>query len=226
MLKWTTVNDGITNKRFWSAHRKLSIAACYTPTNKVAEIENEYSYETLKSIVAKIPRQNITCVVGDLNVKTPSGCKCTDVTDTRRAMLKWTPVDERITNTRFQSARRKLSIAACYTPTNKVAEIENDNSYETLKSVVAKIRRHNITCVVGDLNVKWRKILIDVRSNRGTDIQSDHCLMVGKIHLKVKVTQKRNELTIHKHFNVEKLKDKETTRMLKLELSNRFEALQ
>ncbi|KAK2701614.1 hypothetical protein QYM36_019745 [Artemia franciscana] len=49
---------------------------------------------------------------------------------------------------------QKLSIAACYTPTNKVAEIENDDSYEKLKSVVATIPRHNITSVVGDLNVK------------------------------------------------------------------------
>ena len=73
---------------------------------------------------------------------------------------------------------------------------------------------------------KWRKSLLDVRGYRGADIQSDHNLMVAKIHLKLKVTQKNNKPTTHKPLNVEKLNDKETARMFQLELTNRFEALQ
>ncbi|KAK2719953.1 hypothetical protein QYM36_005426, partial [Artemia franciscana] len=53
-------------------HGKFSIVASYTPTKEVDEIEKDYFYETLQSVVAEIPRHDITCVVGDLNVKVES----------------------------------------------------------------------------------------------------------------------------------------------------------
>ena len=64
---------------------------------------------------------------------------------------------------------------------------------------------------------KCQKSLLDVRSYKGADIQSDDSLMVPKIHLRLKATQKSNKPITHKPFNVEKLNDKGTTRTFQLQ---------
>ncbi|KAK2723305.1 hypothetical protein QYM36_001830, partial [Artemia franciscana] len=72
MPKWTPVNERLIYTRFWSAHGKLLIIACYAPINEADEIEKDNFYETLQSVVAEIPRRDIICVVGDLNAKVGS----------------------------------------------------------------------------------------------------------------------------------------------------------
>ncbi|XP_065568745.1 uncharacterized protein LOC136032350 [Artemia franciscana] len=171
MLKWTPVNERIIYARFWSAHGKLSIVACYAPTNEADEIEKDNFYETLQSIVAEIPRHDIICVVGDLNVKVGYFRNyCPEITgkheigdmNENRALL----VDFALNNdlvirgTLFQHKTIHK-----YTWTSPDGRMCNQIDHLIFSR-------------------KWRKSLIDVRGYRGTDIQSDHNLMVAKIHLK------------------------------------------
>ncbi|KAK2723402.1 hypothetical protein QYM36_001913 [Artemia franciscana] len=71
-----------------------------------------------------------------------------------RAMLKWTPINEKILFARFATAHTKLSVIVCYIPTNVADDDVKDSFYETLQAVTKDIPKHDVLCVVGDLNAK------------------------------------------------------------------------
>ena len=73
--------------------------------------------------------------------------------ETSRSLLKWTPISPRILVAGFTGGQAKLPVVVCYAPTN-VAEVETkEEFYLTLQAVVNNILKHDIMCVLGDLNV-------------------------------------------------------------------------
>ncbi|KAK2721540.1 hypothetical protein QYM36_003736 [Artemia franciscana] len=48
----------------------------------------------------------------------------------------------------------KLSVIVCYAPTNEADDDVKDSFYETLQAVTKDIPKHDVLCVVGDLNAK------------------------------------------------------------------------
>ena len=54
---------------------------------------------------------------------------------------------------RFNSRFAKLTIIACYAPTEK-AEEEKDKFYEQLEEEIRTTPRHDVLMVIGDLNAR------------------------------------------------------------------------
>ncbi|XP_065565936.1 craniofacial development protein 2-like [Artemia franciscana] len=72
--------------------------------------------------------------------------------ETSRSLLKWTPISPRILVARFTGRQAKLSVVVCYAPTN-VAEVETKKEfYHSLQTVVNNIPKHDIMCILSDLN--------------------------------------------------------------------------
>ncbi|KAK2716511.1 hypothetical protein QYM36_006863 [Artemia franciscana] len=71
-----------------------------------------------------------------------------------RPMLKWTPINERILVARFATKHTMLSVIVCYAPANEADDDVKDSFYETLQAVTKDIPKHDVLCVVGDLNAK------------------------------------------------------------------------
>ncbi|KAK2705018.1 hypothetical protein QYM36_017163 [Artemia franciscana] len=69
-------------------------------------------------------------------------------------MLKWTPINERNLFAQFATTHTKLSVIVCYAPTNEADDDVKDSFYETLQAVTKDIPKHDVLCVVGDLNAK------------------------------------------------------------------------
>jgi hypothetical protein len=68
----------------------------------------------------------------------------------------------------------------------------------------------------------WSKSLLDVRTQRGANIGSDHELVLSKLQLKLSRSS-RSKPT--KRYNTNLLQDEDHTTRYQLEVSNRFQAL-
>ena len=71
-----------------------------------------------------------------------------------RALINWTPIDERIIRARFHSRHVKLTLIHAYAPTNDADEESKDHFYEKLQVIVEKTQKHDILVITGDLNAK------------------------------------------------------------------------
>ena len=75
------------------------------------------------------------------------------------------------------------------------------------------------------INKKFRRTLQDVRVKRGADAASDHHLVLATLKLKLKANRTQ-EANRRQKYNVNLLKNMEMREDFKLELSNKFHALQ
>ncbi|KAK2709048.1 hypothetical protein QYM36_014619 [Artemia franciscana] len=55
---------------------------------------------------------------------------------------------------RFTGRQAKLTVVACYAPTNEADDTTKDNFYNTLQAVAKDIPSHDLVCFVGDFNAK------------------------------------------------------------------------
>ena len=70
---------------------------------------------------------------------------------------------------------------------------------------------------------KFRRSLLDVRSYRGADADSDHQLVIGKLQFKLKKIE--NEKNSRIKYNTDALKDEQIRNQFQITFRNRFEML-
>ena len=73
---------------------------------------------------------------------------------------------------------------------------------------------------------RWHSSLLDVRSFRGAEWDTDHCLVVANVRERLAVSiQAAKKLDVER-LNLRKLNDLEVRKQYQIEISNRFAALE
>jgi hypothetical protein len=73
---------------------------------------------------------------------------------------------------------------------------------------------------------RWHSNVLDVRSFRAADYDSDHCLVVARVRERLAVNKQRSQRFDMERFNLKKLNDVESKEKCRVEVSNRFAALE
>jgi hypothetical protein len=73
---------------------------------------------------------------------------------------------------------------------------------------------------------RWHSSIIDVRSFRGADCDTDHYLVVAKVRERLTVIKQAAQKSDGGRFNLRKLNDLEVRKLYQIEITNRFAALE
>ena len=68
--------------------------------------------------------------------------------------------------------------------------------------------------------------ILDVRSFKGADCDTDHYLVVAKIRERLAVSKQKAQKLDGEKFNLRKLKDLEVKKQYQIEITNRFSAFE
>ena len=103
ILEHASVNE---RAPFQAKQEKLTIIQCYAPTNEADNVEKTDLYLALQSEIEKVPKHDVTIVMGDLNAKVGN-----DNTGNERMMglwqhqRQWRTLSRLVWNQQFSSRR-------------------------------------------------------------------------------------------------------------------------
>lgn len=210
LIEWYPVDDRLMYARFDSKHIKLSIIQCYSPTNEVSDEEKDTFYNNLQGIIHRTPKHDMIIVMGDMNAKVGN-----NNTDRETSIGKHGLGEMNENGERMMDFCEMNGLIAC----NTLFPHKDIHKYTWISP--DKRTKNQIDYIM--INRRWRRSVIDARTYRGADVNSDHVLLRAKIKLKLRATKKTNT---RRKFAVHKLKQPEVINEFTLKLRNRFSALE
>ncbi|XP_062620528.1 uncharacterized protein LOC134282096 [Saccostrea cucullata] len=210
LIEYHPVNERMMRARLDTKPIKTSIIQVCSPTNEAEYETKQDFYEALQAELEKIPKHDLTIIMGDFNAKIGQD------------------------NIRYDRVMGKYGCGTMNENGEHLAEFCGYNNFVIGGTLFPHKDIHKLTWISPGrrgknqidhivINGKWRRSLRDVRVRRGADVGSDHHLVTADFKLTLMKTIPKYSW---KRFDVGKLSDTKTKQDFRLELRNRFSILQ
>lgn len=196
IMSWEPINDRIIVVRFCSQIKKaVTIIQCYAPTEDAEESAKDAFYEQLAATLNKVSLRDVLILSGDFNAKIGS-----NNSDASKVMGRHGMGTRNDNGERFIGLCQEfnLVIGGSLFPHKDIHKYTWTSPDGQTKNQIDHI------CI----RQRWRTSLMDIRTKRSADMDSDHELIIASIKLKLNknYNQTKNRKT-SKRFALNKLVD-------------------
>ena len=189
----------------------LRVVMCYAPTNEAEDLAKDNFYSKLESVIQKkYSAKDILILMGDMNAKVGDNNDGYERVMGKHGLGTMNNNGERFADFCLEN---NLVVGGTVFPHKTVHKYTWTSPGDRVRNQIDHI------CI----SKKFRRSLLDVRTKRGADCNSDHNLVIAKIQLKLKFM--RNENSYREKYNLNKLVNPEVNHEFTLKLTNKFAIL-
>ncbi|KAJ0171123.1 hypothetical protein K1T71_013322 [Dendrolimus kikuchii] len=211
VIRFEPVSNRICILRIRGQFSNISLINVYAPTEMADEVDKDEFYDQLELVYDQIPNYDVKIILGDCNAKVG-----------REEIYKPTIGMHSKHNVSNDNGTRLISFASAKAMVIKSTMFPRKDIYKgTWRSPDGHTVNQIDHIVIDD---RHKSSIIDVRTFRGADCDSDHYLVGIKLRCKIK-SYIRKANNIKERINVENLRIQTIRNKFQLEISNRFKDL-
>jgi hypothetical protein len=180
--------------------------------DKTDEVKDSF-YEELEHVFDKFPKYRMKILLGDFNAKV--GRVDISKPTTGKENLHEVSNDNGIKLVNFATSKN-LRVKSTMFPHRNIHKCTytspDGKTHNQIEHILVERRRHSN--------------ILDVRSYRATDCDTDHCLVLAKVGERLAVNKQRSHILHMERFNLKKLNEVEGKDQYRVEVLNRFAAFE
>jgi endonuclease/exonuclease/phosphatase family metal-dependent hydrolase len=172
IMQYEAVDGRISWIRIENKQANITIINAYAPTENSKEEEKTKFYDKLEKVCEKVKRNDILMIVGDFNAKIGKEERNEGVAG-----------KETIHDTTNDNGAKICDLAAATNTFIVSTQYRHKREHKITWMIPGGTEGNQIDHML--ISKKWKRIIQDVRTYRGANVDSDHLLVVAKMRAKV-----------------------------------------
>jgi len=193
--------------------RNIIVVNVHAPREEKSDEEKDSFYEELEQVFDQFPKYHMKMLLGDFNAKVG-----------RENIFKPTIGQESLHQDGYDNGVRLVNFATSQNLVVKSTMFPHRNIHKYTWTSLDGKTHNQIDHVL--LDRRWLSIVLDLRSFRGADFDTDHYLVIAKVRKKLAVGKQAAQRFDRQRFNLRKLNEPEVREQYQIEITNRFAALE
>ena len=191
----------------------IIVINAHAPTEEKDDHIKDSFYEELEHTFDQLSRYNMKILLGDFNAKVG-----------REDIFKPTIGKESLHATSNDNGIRLVNFATSKNLIVKSTTFPHKDIHKYTWTSPDGLTHNQIDHIL--IDKRRHTSVVDIRTFRGADCNSDHYLVIGELRERLSVAKRVEQQVNIGRFNIPKLKDEETKQHYQIEISNRFAALE